>query len=85
MACGTPVVASNAGALPEVVGEAGWLLPPDDHNAWLTVLRELWRDTALHDKFRVAGQERAKTFTWQRAAAATVSVYDEVVGRGPEV
>ncbi len=85
MACGTPVVAATSGALPEVVGEAGWLLAPDDREAWLAALRELSSEPALREKFRAAGIERAATFTWRRAAAATVSVYEEVVAQRPAV
>lgn len=82
MACGTPVVAATGGALPEVIGEAGWLLPPDDSEAWLAALRDLWDDAHLRKKLRSKGLERATAFTWRRAAEATLSVYDDVaVGR----
>jgi glycosyltransferase involved in cell wall biosynthesis len=85
MACGTPVVAASAGALPEVVGEAGWLLSPDDPEAWVAALGELCTGPALREKLRNAGTARAAAFTWQTAAAATEAVYDEVGGRRPGV
>ena len=84
MACGAPVVASAAGALPEVIGEAGWLLPPDDHDAWITALRALWDDVPLRDKLRAKGLERAQAYPWRRTAVATEAVYEEA-GRRPGV
>jgi glycosyltransferase involved in cell wall biosynthesis len=72
MACGTPVVASTAGALPEVLGDAALLVDPYDEDALAQAL-----EAAAHDQgeLRRRGLERAARYTWQRAAAETWQVY----------
>lgn len=72
---GCPVVASNRGSLPEVVGAAGLLLEPDDVDAWAEALWRVLTDDALADALRRAGPERARSFTWARTAAATLALY----------
>lgn len=79
MACGTPVVASDATSLPEVVGEAGLLVPPHDERAWVTALRRVTGDRALHDRLAGDGLARARRFTWEETARRTVEVYRAVV------
>jgi glycosyltransferase involved in cell wall biosynthesis len=81
MACGTPVLASDRASLPEVVGEAGVLLPPDDEAAWATALRDLADDRARREQLIAAGLRRAAEFTWERAAADTLAVYRRVTGQ----
>lgn len=80
MAAGTPVVASNAGSLPEVVGDAGILLPPDDPSAWAGALGRLAGDPQLRESMVAAGRRRAAQFSWEAAAAKTIAVYDAVLG-----
>lgn len=72
---GCPVVASNRGSLPEVVGAAGLLLEPDDVDAWAEALWRVLTDDALADALRRAGPERARSFTWARTAATTLALY----------
>ncbi|MGQ9681269.1 MAG: glycosyltransferase family 4 protein [Anaerolineae bacterium] len=79
MACGTPIVASAATSLPEVVGEAGLLAPPRDEAAWVEALRLLTEDRELHDRLAAEGQERAARFTWEETARRTVEVYRAVL------
>ncbi|MGC8874416.1 MAG: glycosyltransferase family 4 protein [Chloroflexia bacterium] len=79
MACGTPVIASTAGALPEVVGDAGWLVPPEDTEGWAEVMARLWSDEAAREQLRVRGLERASRFSWEEAARSTLEVYREAV------
>jgi glycosyltransferase involved in cell wall biosynthesis len=74
MACGTPVVASTAGALPEVLGDAALLVDPYDEEALSTAIRAAAQDDG---SLRRRGFERAARFTWQRAAQETWSVYEE--------
>ncbi len=57
MACGTPVVASRASALPEIAGEAALYAPPDDADAWASALRRVVEDAQLRERLRVAGLE----------------------------
>ncbi len=71
MACGTPVVCSNASSLPEVVGEAGLLLPPDDVQAWRGTLERLLGEPELGADLRRRGLLRAAEFGWERAAERT--------------
>ena len=75
MHCGAPVVASNSSCFPEVVGDAGVLLPPHDVEAWAAALRDLLGDPVERKRLSVLGRTRAETFTWARAAAATYDVY----------
>ena len=78
MACGVPVVCSNAASLPEVVGEAGVLLPPRDVAAWVEALGRLLDDAQLREDLRARGLERASRFTWDAAARMTLDVYRSV-------
>jgi glycosyltransferase involved in cell wall biosynthesis len=80
MSCGTPVLASHATSIPEVVGDAGLLLPPDDEAAWATALLDIADSADLRDDLRRRGLERAARFSWDRAASETAAVYREVLG-----
>ena len=75
MACGTPVVCSDAASLPEVVGGAAWLVNPDDQAEAVAAMREVLTNPAAAERLRTAGLERARQFTWQAAAAAVLRVY----------
>lgn len=79
MACGTPVVASRAGALPEVLGEDGAaarLVPPGDADALREALRDLLTDPELRRRMGAAGRERAVArFDWSAVAVATTAAY----------
>jgi glycosyltransferase involved in cell wall biosynthesis len=78
MACGTPVVVSNTTSLPEVVGQAGLLVPPLDEPALATALRRVLQDDRLASGLRQAGLEQAARFSWRRMALETLSCYDEL-------
>lgn len=81
MACGCPVIASRASALPEVVGEAGVLLPPDDPAAWKEAVLRLGRDEALRRELAELGIERAARFSWEDCARKTFAAYERALGR----
>ncbi len=70
MACGTPVVASRASALPEIGGDAALYAPPNDADAWALALRSIVEDATLRERLREAGIERARRFTWERSRRA---------------
>ena len=77
MACGTPVVCSNASALPETVGKAAALFDPYDTDALGQALRELLNDDARRRGLSVAGLARAARFSWEKAAQETLAAYYE--------
>ena len=81
MACGVPVVTSNASSLPEVVGDAGAQVDPLDVDGLAAALEravrdETWRATAI-----ARGMARARDFTWPRAARRLLEVYARALGR----
>lgn len=70
MACGTPVIAPARAALPEVCGDAALLVDPDDPAAITQAVLSVCEDPALAAQHADAGVRRARSFTWERAAAA---------------
>ncbi len=81
MACGTPVIAARASSLPEVVGEAGLLVDPDEVEAWTEGIQRLLRDGALRETLRARGLARAQQFTWEASAEAIVGLYNKIARR----
>ncbi len=79
MACGAPVVCSDAGSLPEVVGDAALLVPPDDEEAWAVAIQRVLADPALQRSLREKGQARARKFSWEQAARQTLETYRKAV------
>jgi glycosyltransferase involved in cell wall biosynthesis len=79
MACGSPVLAANCGALPEVCGNAALLLDPDDPAPWREAIAALGQDASRRAALAEAGLARAATFTWERCAAALLEVYREAI------
>lgn len=75
MACGTPVVVSRASSLPEVVGEAGLQVAPEDVAGLAEALRRLLGDRALRQELRERGLQQARRFSWERMVRETVEVY----------
>jgi glycosyltransferase involved in cell wall biosynthesis len=80
MACGTPVVAARAGALPETVGDAGILVEASDGEAFATALLAAAGDEDVHQRLSRAGRERASRFPWSRTAALTDAALDRLLG-----
>jgi glycosyltransferase involved in cell wall biosynthesis len=76
MACGTPVLCSNAPGVSEVAQEAAMQLAPDDVEAWVASLSLAATQPAYRDALRRAGLERARDFTWETAAAVTIDAYE---------
>jgi glycosyltransferase involved in cell wall biosynthesis len=79
MACGTPVVASNQSALPEVVGEAGLLVDPGDVEAIAAAMSRVLADTTLSRHLAQAGQVRAACFTWPGMAMKLLNLYEKIL------
>jgi glycosyltransferase involved in cell wall biosynthesis len=84
MAHGTPLIASDATSLPEVVADAGVLVPPDHPAAWSRAIVDLARDDAARAELARRGRARAATFTWTASSAAHRAAYEQAIERpGP--
>ncbi len=75
MACGCPVMTSDAGSLPEVVGDAGVLLDPNKPGEWIDALGRVLPDAGLRGKMSADGLAQASSFSWSRTARETLAVY----------
>jgi glycosyltransferase involved in cell wall biosynthesis len=75
MACGTPVVVSDRAALPELVGDAGLLVDPEDTNKLAAVMAQLLGDRTLAGELGRRGLERSRRFSWAETAGHTLRVY----------
>jgi glycosyltransferase involved in cell wall biosynthesis len=75
MACGTPVIVSNAAALPEVVADAGLLIAPEDVNSWAAALVRVWNDAPYRAELADRGRRQAARFTWRETARQTLNAY----------
>lgn len=79
MACGTPVIASKTSSIPEVVGDAAWLVDPLDENQIAQALQQIEADPDLSEELRQKGLERLKLFSWEKTARQTLDVYQKVL------
>jgi glycosyltransferase involved in cell wall biosynthesis len=78
MACGIPVIASRAGALPEVIGDAGRLVDPYNEEDITQAISQMIADPALREDFSARGLARAQTFSWDRTSAQIETVLEQV-------
>jgi len=78
MACGTPVVASRAGALPEVVGDAGCLVDPRDVDEIAAAIRNLLEDQEARHQLAERARQRSLQYSWERAARTTQAIFAEL-------
>lgn len=81
MACGAPVIASDAGAHREILGQAGLLISPDDSNAWKEAAQRVFRDEALRAQLKERGADRSSRYTWDDCAQQTLEVYRRALAR----
>jgi len=79
MACGCPVISSNASSLPEATGDAALLADPSDVDAFAKHLEQVLSDGTLRQELRERGLAQAAKFTWDRTARETVLVYRRVI------
>jgi hypothetical protein len=77
-----PVVAANAGSLPEVLGEAALFHDPDDYEAVTTHIESLLQDDALRHRQILRGRDRAAKYRWDRAGAAAAAVLRRAIATG---
>lgn len=78
MACGRAVVASRAGALPEVVGDAGLLVDPDDTAGFADALGQILDNPALREELGRRGARRADELSWDQAALKLLAIFDDL-------
>jgi glycosyltransferase involved in cell wall biosynthesis len=79
MAAGTPVLASNASCLPEVLGDAALLVDPTDVGSFITAAEAVLGDSGLRLELIAKGRARAAQFTWRRCAELTAQVYRDAL------
>jgi glycosyltransferase involved in cell wall biosynthesis len=79
-AAGTPVVAAQTTSLPEVLGEAGLLVPPDQPEQAAEALRQVVSGGSLRQELIERGFEHARQFTWDRCAHETFKIYQSAAG-----
>jgi glycosyltransferase involved in cell wall biosynthesis len=84
LACGTPVVSSDVASLPEVVGDAGVLLPPDDAQGMASALIQLAGDETFHAEMRRRALAQAARFSWEHTAQETIAAYQCAVRKSTE-
>ncbi len=75
MACGTPVVSSPRGSLPEILGEAALWVDPEDPAEIASGIRKILEDQPLREDLRRRGLARAQQFSWEKNARETLAVY----------
>ena len=76
MACGTPVICGNGGALPEVAGDAGLVLDPNDIDNMARQIEQVLSDRQLAAEMTRKGFQQASKFTWERVAQQVLEVYE---------
>ncbi|MFY9637853.1 MAG: glycosyltransferase family 1 protein [Methanobacterium sp.] len=79
MACGCPVITSNTSSLPEVVGDAGIMIDPNDVNSLTESMYEVLTNDGLKENLSKKSLERSKMFTWKKTANETEKIYEEVL------
>lgn len=81
LACGTPVLASNVGAVPEIVGDAGLFFDPNRPEEIASTIETIAGNAAIREGLRAKALARASLFTWARAADLTYAVLEGCGGR----
>lgn len=78
MACGTPVIASNASSIPEALGDAALFVDPLDIDGFADAIEKLLLDEKLYDKLTARGMKQAEKYTWERYCDDTYKVYKKI-------
>ncbi len=81
MVSGIPVLASKVEPLVSLVGDAGWLVRPESTCEWQSALDEAIGNADMRAALAACGRERAKRYSWDRAARETMKCYEEVLSR----
>lgn len=81
MRCGTPVITSTTSSLPELVGDAGLLVNPEDTSAIADAMLQYSQNTSLRHQMITAGYTQAQQFTWAKTAQHTLDVFDKLTNQ----
>lgn len=79
MQCGVPVLTANNSSLPEVVGEAGWVVDPDDRDGFVDAVLELYGNATLRAEMSERSLARAAEFSWQRCTDETLAAFRTIL------
>jgi glycosyltransferase involved in cell wall biosynthesis len=79
MACGTPVIVSDAGSLPEIVGDAALVSETGNPGSLADAMRTICTDSALRMELIAKGKRNAAKFSWKETAEKTLQVYESVL------
>ena len=81
MACGTPVAASNTGALPEIIGDAGRFFDPVHPEQMVETIKGILSNEPLREEMRRYGLVRANGFSWEKTARETLAGFDGILNQ----
>jgi glycosyltransferase involved in cell wall biosynthesis len=79
MACGVPIITSNTSSLPEVVGNAGIMVDPNDIESLSDEMYRVLKDKELKHRMSRDGLKRSKMFTWEKTMNDVIEIYNEVL------
>ena len=80
MQCGVPVITSNTSSLPEVVGEAGVMIDPQDADELCHAMLKIYNSSDVRQKMSLDSLAQARKFSWQRCAEQTIATYKAAIG-----
>ena len=76
MACGTPVITANVSAMPEVIGDAGILVEPNNYQLMADAVNNLQHNSVFRKQLIEKGLNRVKRFTWESTSEQIAQVYE---------
>jgi glycosyltransferase involved in cell wall biosynthesis len=78
MSCGCPVITSNTSSLPEIIGDAGIMVDPNDVDSLTGYIHEILTNNELKDDLSKKSIERSRMFSWKKTAEETWKIYEEL-------
>ena len=79
LACGTPVVSSNRGSMPEIGGQSAVYFDPENLKQFTSIIQELVENTSIRNKLSKLGIKQAAKFSWRKTAEETKLVYFKAI------
>ena len=80
MQMGTPVIASNVSSIPEICGDAAYMVDPNNIEEIALAMKKMVNDDYLRDELINKGYSRIVGFTWENTAKKTLEIFEQVVG-----